>query len=331
MLRTLRLLLATLLALTCLNATQLRAETRPARGHLIHQSPSDQPIDLPADELTELRERIASLEDMMLASPVSDSELMADDAVYYDSCDAWWQVVAGAEVPLLKPSNSMGVRGVDNTDLPFDLKASARSWLGVTTSGGLGLRVRYWVYDHDESGPSVVNGRTDSIDFDTYTLDFEITDTACLGSHWQTELSWGLRYVEYDETAISRNAAGAIAAAHELDFSGLGGTAGLTVYQQLPMPVGLFASFRGSVLVGDEQEYTGANFTLVDEEFDDMKYIFELKCGAELNRCLASGSLLYVSCAYELQYWSGFSAEPLFDGGEAAGFSGFTIGAGLRR
>jgi hypothetical protein len=91
---------------------------------------------------------------------------------------------------------------------------------------------------------------------------------------------------------------------------------------------------RASVLMGDEDETAlNANgaWTLVDEEFDNIYYIWEAQTGAQWTNELQSGGYLFARAGFEVQVWDNFSGEPNFDGGEAWGLGGFSFSAGIIR
>jgi len=254
----------------------------------------------------------------------------------YD-CTRTGGLVFGAEITFLRPHHSMGTRGYDGTDLLFDFEAAPRFWMGWVNECGLGIRFRYWDFDHTQTVASQYGqGRTDSQRFDISVSDLEITDTMQLTCLWELTISGGVRYVDYDErrfTTFVRD--GSIAGLQEFRSS----TWGPTISAELRRPIwgclDVFANVRGSAMFGDEDELLwdpqGQQRMLVGSESADVKFITEMQLGSEYNRPLSNGARLFFRGAVEAQYWSTFSGEPFYDGGEAVGFVGFTMSAGLLR
>ena len=116
----------------------------------------------------------------------------------YDRCyrsEGW---IAGAELLWLKPHHGNGVGrsseyvlddpplfGVGGIDADFEV--SPRFWIGYVGCDGLGVRVRYWEFDHDSSQNVVTSGGEAEAVFhgwNTWVLDLEVTDSAKLGCYW---------------------------------------------------------------------------------------------------------------------------------------------------
>ena len=241
-------------------------------------------------------------------------------------------LIGGLELLAMRPHSSMGIRGADGTDLHFDYEATPRLWLGWQGTGGLGLRFRYWEFDQIEFGSSAIAGRADSIAYDTYVLDLEAIDTMQLNADWLVTLAAGLRYVDFTETRQSFAAGGVPFAGHSFDGNCFGATIGAEVRRPLWNCLVGYASARGSVLFGDQSEFTGPTLgTLVDFETDNVYSITELALGVDWTRQTSRGSEFFVRAGYEVQFWDNFTGEPFFDGGETIGFEGFVLGLGIRR
>src|SRR2546425_5398367 len=71
-------------------------------------------------------------------------------------------------------SNETSTNGDD--DVPFDFEASPRFSLGFVREDGLGVRVRYWKFDHTAI-KGAGTGDQDALSVNTYTLDGEVFDT----------------------------------------------------------------------------------------------------------------------------------------------------------
>lgn len=238
--------------------------------------------------------------------------------------------VGGAELTLLKPFHSMGIQGVQGTDFSFDLEPSPRLWLGYSAPSGLGIRARYWEFDHAISGPSIVAGRTETVAFDTYAIDLEFTGWAGASPQWNILLGGGVRYVEYTEHSHSTiNLTGALGLLHEFQFSGFGPTVSAYVYRPMRWNFGPFANLRGSVLMGDEVEISTSISN--DTELDNIRSIWELQLGAQWRPNLRWWGNWLIRAAYEVQYWNHFSGEEFYDGGESVGFGGVVLAAEVMR
>ena len=251
-----------------------------------------------------------------------------------DPCCRPGGIIAGAELTFLKVHHSLGTRGAEGTDLDGDYDPAMRVWAGYQGSDGLGWRVRYWEYNHSTADVSVVSAlRTDSMNYDTYVIDLELVDSMSLGCYWDASIFSGFRYVEFDEERVSRtNATGAIFASHSFDTAAWGLTMGGELRRCIGANLAGFINSRGSVLFGDESEYTGVAInTLVDEELNNLYFIWEAQAGVQWTQELEMGGYLFARAAAEVQYWDNFSGEPFFDGGESVGFGGLSISAGIIR
>ena len=280
-----------------------------------------------SDSYHELADRVNRLEDELHALRQQHLE----QRVFTPYCCRSAGLSGGAELTLLKPYHSLGIRGADDTDLSFNLKASPRAWLGYSNSEGLGLRARYWQFDHSVSGSSDVAGRDDSARFDVYVLDGELTSSEWIGQHWDVTLAGGLRYVEYEETRVSTTrATGAIFRYHEFGFSGLGPTLAASVSRPLGGGFSIFADSRASVVVGDEREIVTGPVE-EDRESDNIRLIGDLQLGSQWSRPIRGGGEFFVRAASEAHYWDTFSGEDFFDGGESVGFAGVSFAVGIAR
>jgi hypothetical protein len=251
-----------------------------------------------------------------------------------DPCCRPGGVIGGVELSFLKFHESLGTRGADGTDLDGDYDPAYRLWAGYQGSDGLGWRVRYWEFDHATEGDSVAapGVRTDSFDVDTYVFDLEFVDSMNLGCNWDASVFSGFRYVEFDHLRQSRVVAtGTVFNAHEFDTAAYGLTLGGELRRCIGNGLAAFVNTRASVLFGDENEYTGAVLTLVDEELNNIYYIYEAQAGVQWTSELQSGGYLFARAAAEVQYWDNFVGEPFFDGGEAVGFGGVSLSAGIIR
>jgi len=252
--------------------------------------------------------------------------------------------IGSAELLFLKAHQSMGIRGANNTDLQFNYDPSYRLTAGYQGSDGLGVRLRYWEFNHTASAPdqTAPATQTDSVNYDTYAIDLEFIDSMSLGCYWDATFFAGFRYVEWDEERVSRvNATGLIQNGDNFDNAAYGLTTGGELRRCIGNGLALYVNNRVSVLFGDASEFTAntgtgglwvptPNYTAGTVN-DCLYYIYEAQAGAQWTNELQAGGYLYVRSGVEVQYWNNFTGEPFFDHGEAWGLGGFTFSAGVIR
>ncbi len=282
--------------------------------------------------------RLADLEARMKAIEAGGASCQEGCVAEYEACSCancrrTAGPIFGGEVVFLQPHHSNGIQGIDGTDLRFDFEASPRVWLGWTTCSGLGFRARYWDFDHTATGPS---GEDPALivghGFDVATIDMEITDTLTICRVWDLTLSGGARYVDFEERQFATGGTEVpVNAAIGYRSSSWGPTLGAELRRPVWRCVSLIGNVRGSILFGDENEFTDPDGLLIDHEQSNVRSIGEMQLCAEWRRETCRGSRWFLRGAVEGQYWSGFSGEHGFDGNEAIGFFGFALSAGLSR
>lgn len=104
-----------------------------------------------------------------------------------------WDV--GAEATFLALSSTTNLGPAGSFFRSDKLLPSWRTWLGYTGSNGLGLRARYWDFDHIETNS--INTFTYSLD--TFVADLELTYSKVIGGDWDVLLSGGVRHVGFNE------------------------------------------------------------------------------------------------------------------------------------
>ena len=249
-----------------------------------------------------------------------------------DPCCRPAGVIGGAELLFLKPHHSMGIRGALDTDMDYSYEIAPRIWAGYQGSDGLGWRVRYFEFNHTTSVD--LGGVTDSVNYDTYVLDLEFVDSMSLGCYWDASFFGGFRYVEFDEERVARvTTAGTILAGQGFDTAGYGLTLGGELRRCIGNGLAGFANTRASVIMGDESEVFAVNgaWATLDNELDNIYYIWEAQSGVQWTNELQSGGYLFARAAVEVQFWDNFSGEPGFDGGESWGLGGAAFSAGIIR
>lgn len=267
-------------------------------------------------------------------------------------------LIGGVEILALRPYASdpeqLSISAGGDTfslslpDNSFDI--APRFWLGYVGPEGLGVRGRYFQFDHnldaetlvveaDADTPFFGEGRfTSSGQLDIYAADVEAFQQINL-NRWNVRLGGGLRaggvgrvfsfgVQELDEPP-SRS---------ELSkkFDGVGPT----IFGEFRRPIGgrgiaLVANARGSVLFGSERlRIANIGFGLLGDELsekhDAIVGVGEIQLGAEWNRPLARGGNLFVSALWEGQVWSG-SGAILDVISNDIGLMGVSFGAGITR
>lgn len=213
-----------------------------------------------------------------------------------------------------------GVQDAAN-QIEFGFELSPRITLGYQTGDGLGVRLRYWDYDHN------ARSGNDVITVDTFTLDAEWFRKLQLACDTTLEFSSGIRYLDFSETLLFNTAA----TNEDTSFSAPGLLAGLQVNQRV-LGGEIYARARGSLLMSDKRRSAGAASVL---DFDTTHAITELSTGYQVSYCLASGAILDLRAGVEMQNWTNLSVSnntsllSVDDIPTDVGFGGFVIGAGL--
>src|SRR5439155_19663299 len=93
-------------------------------------------------------------------------------------------------------SNETARNGDD--DVPFDFEITPRFSAGFVRGDGLGVRARYWRFDHTAI-KGAGTGDQDALSVNTYTIDWEVFDTFTLNCNWDVEVAAGIRYCHFRE------------------------------------------------------------------------------------------------------------------------------------
>jgi hypothetical protein len=294
-----------------------------------------------------------------------------------DPCCRSQGFYGGAELSYLKAHNSSGtgptgllaaaqavtVGGitVDSSvaEIDPDFEPTPRLWVGYQRCDGLGVRLRYWEYDHSFD---VATGRDFTLSFppvtqvffrgpdgshgwDTWVADIEVTDSSLVGCYWDVTWSCGFRQVEFVEN-VGLDLPDFPLLLMSKSFTGSGLTASVEVRRRVTCNIGLFGSARASAIYGDEvtqlMEFVapGPLSARSETERNDVKYIWEAQLGVEYVMPLSSGASLFARAGAEVQYWGGFGVnQDIFDlagnpnlpSDASVGFAGFFATVGLAR
>lgn len=219
----------------------------------------------------------------------------------------------GYESTILRPSISD--RG--GTGYNAEFGAGNRFILGAQNTGGVGLRTRYWLFNHghDFAPPS-----TDTWDLDMDVLDFELT----LGDHfanWDALVSGGLRYGRLN---LRRRSS-------EVTLEGVGPTISAQAIRKLGFR-GLHAigNLRGSLLQGDIDN-SGGLLNGASQINDESTLVLENQLGIGWSRA-GKHADQHVRVLWETQFWMN---DTINDDTNAIrsnlGLGGVTIALELRR
>jgi len=260
----------------------------------------------------------------------------------YCHSSGWW---ASAEVIWFKYHRADGAReGVlDNEVTEFDLETTPRITIGWVGTDGLGLRARYWEFDHcapargtDPPPPVIVDEEGFSLCVDTYTLDVEVFDTFCLNRNWDLELAAGIRYNEFLE-AMDDNDLGVVEDRFN-DFSGFGIVTSAELRRAIGTSGIVWARARGSILMDDKDVFNEDGARQQVRLIDVTVGTTELAFGYDYVMPIDCGSYWYLRLQAEWQTWYNYSssfvdtaANEDFGGPSDVGFAGVGIGAGIAR
>ena len=186
----------------------------------------------------------------------------------------------------------------------FDFEYSPRITIGYVGPDGLGVRVRYWDYDHSNGGADV----------DTYNVDLELFEEIQLGRCTSLEISGGIRYNDYHQSGFN----------FESDddygiygFSGCGGILGLQANRQVAVGGSLYGRLRQAILMDDFNDDSTVRHDVV---LGHTEIGFGYSCGRTCG-CYTVSTLAGV----EWQQWQNYDQGD--EGG--IGFGGFVLGIGI--
>lgn len=343
-----------------LGGTFARAADVAAEG-IYATSPDPNRIEQMEDELAELRARMESYEMVEAGGGYGDWRESSTTPGLY----------GGYEFVFVRPHYDDQAAFYVDTFSPDSVRAepfetqfklTPRIWLGYTTQNGLGVRVRFWQYDHNTSPRSFTPGagvgvfsRVEATPFNSYAFaDAGETLTATHSMKLDTidldvtqDFNWhqskivvfgGLRYVSTAQRYLAEvvDGGGVFHDSTFLDhsFEGVGPTLGLDLKRQIgDSRFFLVTGGRASVLFGNYWEDAGENYHNWGEveviEEPQVKAVGEAGIALEYEREIRGNAILLVRGGYEGHMWFQ-GGGPNSDGGDL-GLEGFAVAIGLIR
>jgi hypothetical protein len=189
-------------------------------------------------------------------------------------------------------------------DAAFDFghQVVPRATAGVVLHSGLGVRLRYFDYDHADT-----NARGERGSIETTVVDLELFENTRLTNHTALEWSIGVRHTEFMESIEPHALLGNDV--FGVDFEGTGLVAGLEVNRMLHWG-SIYARGRGALLVGDRTVTApGAGHPELIQQ-DITPGMLEFAAGWEFSHVCCNGLVLTAGVGWEVQQWMDFSLAP---------------------
>ena len=233
------------------------------------------------------------------------------------------------EVTFLKPAfsgaaNSVGLSTGQVIETQY--QTGIRYILGYANDSGLGVRARYWSFDHSSTFAQP-NPTAAKLGIAVQAADAEVT-LAQVMRRWNVDVSGGLRYgkLQYSNPGLTVFNPGTVT------FEGTGPTASLGLRRGLGNSgFSLFGNARGSLMVGDIR--TAAVLVNVPRGTvkDEVMTAIENQFGLAWNHQFSNHMLLEVRTAWESQYWmNSLLSDNYYGIGSNLALMGPTLGVELR-
>ena len=227
------------------------------------------------------------------------------------SCDQSG-VFFDTEVTFFRLHNNAGIHPSNE----FGFETSPRITVGYRSPDGLGTRIRWWEYDHQNH-----SGRSPYA-IDTYNVDVEVFEEISLGSCTSIELSAGIRYNEFDQFSDDDDP-GIGPGFGWYAFDGFGAIVGIEARRSVSCNSAIYARLRQAVIM-DDYDLSGSFNEGGRVLHDTVVGMTEIALGYETS--LASSGCYSVNgrVGVEWQQWQNYLAG-IWD----AGFAGFTAGVSV--
>ena len=297
-----------------------------AASETYQYEPTSAPYVTP-DAVSQLEARIARLEAELANQQTSNQNVIGYTPMQFASPppDSAGHLFGSVEVTLLRPrvSGAIGAFSYRNGGrlLSNEFDTGVRYVLGYRAASGLGLRGRYWSYDHDLMFQPPFSPARMSVD--TQAADLEITFLQ-KRSTWELDLFTGLRYgkLRYHSDTLGAFGVG------EAYFEGLGPTVGADARRHLGTSgFSVFGNIRGSVLFGEIRNQSLLLNIPAGPISSEVASTIEHQLGVAWSTPLGQSSAeLELRTAWETQYWmSETLSDDAFGIGSNLGFMGPTF------
>lgn len=284
-----------------------------------------------SDDTAELEARIQRLEAELsqFRTPSSTDPVRALELQLRRQDAGTGALFGDIEVTFLQPhiSGSQAAFGLGAVGrlIDGDYQTGMRYILGYRNDSGVGVRGRFWQYDHSfvylpPFEPAVFGIRMDVADTEI-TLDQRLR-------HWDMQVSGGLRYgrLEYSNGTPTLFGVGTAT------FEGVGPTFALNGRREISNSgFSFFGNVRGSVLIGDIRNSALLPFMPAVRLEDEIMTVAENQLGVAWTHDVNQFVQLDIKTAWETQYWMNSSlSDDVYGIGSNLGFTGPTLSVELR-
>jgi hypothetical protein len=218
----------------------------------------------------------------------------------------------------------------DDADAEFEM--TPRLTVGYVRCDGLGVRARYWQFDH---AIDVVENAGSALVVDTYTFDFEVFDTFCLNPSWDLELAAGIRYTDFLEVMAD------IPGDNDIrfnEFTGFGGVVSAELRRCIGTSGNIWFRTRSAILMDDKTILNDPGQGQFVQLVDVTVGMTEIAFGYDYVMPICCGGYYFAGIQAEWQNWYNFSSgfedtenNEDFAGPADVGFAGFGFRAGIAR
>lgn len=284
-----------------------------------------------SDDTAELEARVQRLEAELsqFRSPTYSDPMRTLESQLRRQDSGTGALFGDIEVTFLQPhiSGSQAAFGLGAVGrlIDGDFQTGMRYVLGYRNDSGVGVRGRFWQYDHSfvylpPFEPAVFGIRMDVADTEI-TLDQRLR-------HWDMQVAAGLRYgrLEYSNETPTLFGVGTAT------FEGVGPTFALSGRRTISNSgFSFFGNVRGSVLIGDIRNSALLPFMPAVRLEDEIMTVAENQLGVAWTHDLNRFVQLDVKTAWETQYWMNSSlSDDVYGIGSNLGFTGPTLSVELR-
>ena len=284
-----------------------------------------------SDDTAELEARVQRLEAELsqLRAPTYSDPMRTLESQLQQQDSGTGALFGDIEVTFLQPhiAGSQAAFGLGAVGrlIESDYQTGMRYILGYRNDSGVGVRGRFWQYDHSFAylppfQPAVFGIRMDVADTEI-TLDQRLR-------HWDMQVSGGLRYGRLEYSSETPTLFGVGTAT----FEGVGPTFALNGRRSISNTgFSFFGNVRGSVLIGDIRNAALLPFMPAVTLEDEVMTVAENQLGVAWTHDVNQFVQLDIKTAWETQYWMNSSlSDDVYGIGSNLGFTGPTLSVELR-